>query len=97
LRYLEHGVTAGTVNFPVAELPVREGTHRIQHIHRNVPGVLGDVHRIVAAHGANVLGQVLVTDPAMGYLLMDVEEDAGANIVEDIAKLPTTLRARLLY
>ena len=97
LRYLNHGVTAGTVNFPVAELPVREGTQRIQHIHRNVPGVLGDVHRVVAAHGANVLGQVLVTDASLGYLLMDVEKDAGQSIVDDISTLATTLRARLLY
>ena len=97
LRYLQWGTTSGAVNFPVAELPVREGVHRVRHVHRNVPGVLGDVNRIVAQEGANVLGQVLVTDPEIGYLLMDVEQDAGPAIVRGIAKLETTVRADLLY
>jgi len=97
MNFLRWGTTVGSVNFPTADLAPREGTHRIQHIHRNVPGVLGDVHRIVASHGANVLGQVLVTDTDMGYLLMDVQQGLGPQICADIGKLETTLRARLLY
>ncbi len=97
LRYLRWGATTGSVNFPAADLPVVEGRHRIRHVHRNVPGVLGDVNRIVAGEGANVLGQVLVTDPQIGYLVMDVEQDRGQPIVEGIAKLDTTVRVDLLY
>jgi D-3-phosphoglycerate dehydrogenase len=96
-RYLAWGATANAVNFPQADLPVLESAHRIRHVHRNVPGVLGDVNHIVAAHGANVLGQVLVTDPTIGYLLMDVQEDEGSAICADIAKLETTVRVDLLY
>jgi hypothetical protein len=33
----------------------------------------------------------------IGYLLMDVERDAGPAIVRGIAKLETTVRADLLY
>ncbi|MEQ9080291.1 MAG: phosphoglycerate dehydrogenase, partial [Sandaracinaceae bacterium] len=94
---LDFGITAGAVNVPTADLSPREGTHRIQHFHRNVPGVLGDVHRIVANHGANVVGQVLATDPQVGYLVMDVAGGEGAAIVQDVAALKTTVRARLLY
>lgn len=97
IRYLDFGITAGAVNVPTADLAPREGTHRIQHFHRNVPGVLGDVHRIVANHGANVVGQVLATDPQVGYLVMDVAGGEGAAIVQDVAALKTTVRARLLY
>lgn len=97
LRYLASGSTVGSVNFPAADLPVVEGRHRIRHVHRNVPGVLGDVNRIVAGEGANVLAQVLVTDPQIGYLLMDVEQDRGEPIVSGIAKLETTVRVDLLY
>ncbi len=94
--FLDRGVTAGAVNFPEADLAVRPGTARIQHVHRNVPGVLGDVHRIAASHGANVLGQVLVTDTEMGYLLMDIDAHAD-EVVRDVGKLATTLRTRRLY
>lgn len=97
LRYLSWGATTSAVNFPQADLPVIDRAHRIRHVHRNVPGVLGDVNRIVAAEGANVLGQVLVTDPEIGYLLMDVESGAGASICRGIAELDTTVRVDLLY
>ncbi|MCZ7678907.1 MAG: phosphoglycerate dehydrogenase [Sandaracinaceae bacterium] len=97
LRYLSWGSTLGSVNFPAADLAVVEGRHRIRHVHRNVPGVLGDVNRIVAGEGANVLGQVLMTDPQIGYLLVDVEQDRGEPIVSGIAKLETTVRVDLLY
>jgi D-3-phosphoglycerate dehydrogenase len=97
LRYLKWGTTAGAVNFPQADLPVLERAHRIRHVHQNVPGVLGDVNRIVAAEGANVLGQVLVTDPQIGYLLMDVESGSGRAICDGIARLATTVRVDLLY
>ncbi|MEM6956930.1 MAG: NAD(P)-dependent oxidoreductase, partial [Myxococcota bacterium] len=96
IRFLQHGSTTGSVNFPIVDLPPRPGTERIQHVHRNEPGVLGDVNRIVSSHGANVLGQVLATDEAIGYLLMDVEAGKGAGITSDIAELGTTVRARLL-
>ncbi len=97
LRYLGRGISSSAVNFPHADLPMMEDTARIQHVHRNVPGVLGDVHRIAAARGANVLSQVLVTDETIGYLLMDVRRVSGADMVADIAALETTIRAQLLY
>lgn len=97
LRYLSWGTTTSAVNFPQADLPVIERAHRIRHVHRNVPGVLGDVNHIVAAEGANVLGQVLVTDPQIGYLLMDVESGAGEAICDGIGQLDTTVRVDLLY
>ena len=95
IKYLDLGTTSGSVNFPHADLIQRPGVERIQHIHRNVPGVLGDVNRIVAHHGANVVGQVLVTDAEIGYLLMEVHAHGDA-IVEDVSKLGTTVRARRL-
>ena len=94
--YFGRGSTMGAVNFPEADLPRHEGTTRIQHLHSNVPGVLGGVHGIAAKHGANVVGQVLVTDEAIGYLLMDLDR-AGEAVMEDIARLDTTIRARVLY
>ncbi|MFK7992169.1 MAG: phosphoglycerate dehydrogenase [Sandaracinaceae bacterium] len=95
IAFLDHGRTVGAVNFPQADLPIRDGAIRIQHIHRNVPGVLGDVNRIVAGSGANVVGQVLSTDDEVGYVLIDVDGDADS-VVADIAALSTTVRARLL-
>ena len=98
-KFLATGLTIGSVNFPHAELPARAGTHRIAHIHQNVPGVLRDVNRIVSEAEANVVGQVLATDPSIGYLLMDIEggREASESLIAQMKALSTTIRAELLH
>jgi D-3-phosphoglycerate dehydrogenase len=99
IKFLTRGTTTGSVSFPHAEMPKRDGVHRIAHVHRNVPGVLRDVNRIVSEAETNVVAQVLATDPSIGYLLMDVEDDrhASAALVEKMRALETTISATFLY
>ena len=98
-KFLQLGTTVGSVNFPITEMPLRPGAHRIAHVHRNVPGVLRDVNRIVSEAEANVVGQVLATDPTIGYLVIDVENASAVSavLVDRMRELPTTLRADFLY
>ncbi|MGF1468255.1 MAG: phosphoglycerate dehydrogenase [Sandaracinaceae bacterium] len=95
LRYLRAGTTIGAVNFPQVDLADRAGAHRIQHIHDNVPGVLEAVHHVITEKRVNILGEALVTDNDIGYLLIDVA-DAGDAICAELAKLPRTRRVRRL-
>ena len=100
IKFLRSGTTLGAVNFPQADLGRREGVHRFTHVHRNVPGVLRDVNRIVSEAEANVVGQVLATDAHIGYLVMDVAEDRHRRVGEELYtrmnQLPTTIATRLL-
>lgn len=96
IRFFDHGITAGAVNFPQADLQPRSGADRIMHAHKNIPGVLGDVHHLAKAAGANVLAQMLVTDEQIGYLLMDVEAGKGGALVDGMRDLETTVRVELL-
>ncbi len=100
IKFLELGTTTGAVNFPNAEMPRRDGVHRIAHVHRNVPGVLRDVNRIVSDAEANVVAQVLATDSQIGYLLMDVEDEGNhvtSAVADRMRALETTISARFLY
>lgn len=97
LRYLRIGSTAGAVNFPHVDLPITEGTHRILNVHRNEPGVLGEINSLVSKAGANIQAQVLSTDPNVGYLLMDVERTEARELSEGIAKLSRSIRTRVVY
>ena len=76
-------LATGSVNFPVVEQSVVPGTHRILNVHKNVPGVLRDINRIVSDHNANIRAQVLSTDPDIGYLIMDVEQDVSQDVKRD--------------
>ena len=44
LSYLEKGITLGSHTVPSLAPPPQAGTHRILHIHNNVPGVLGAIN-----------------------------------------------------
>ena len=99
VRYSDNGSTLSAVNFPEVTLPGHEGSRRIMHIHRNVPGVLSRVNDIFGEQGINIDGQFLRTDAHVGYVVIDVtatEEQAGA-LKEALAAIEGTLRTRVLY
>lgn len=96
-RYTNTGATAGAVNFPIIDHPKLPGAHRILNVHRNVPGVLRDINKIVSDRNANVLGQVLATDPDVGYLVMDLDKEVANDVRAAIKALPTSIKTRILY
>eukprot|EP00965_Chrysotila_dentata_P203407 6181694-Pleurochrysis_carterae.AAC.2 len=40
IKFINSGITYGTVNFPEIDIAQRPGTHRLLNVHKNVPGVL---------------------------------------------------------
>ncbi len=96
-RYLKIGSSSGAVNFPNVDLPVKTGASRILNVHRNEPGVLGEINGIISKAGANIEGQYLSTDEKIGYLVMDVHASHGNTLADEIGRLSRSLRTRLLY
>ncbi len=96
LNYAKTGATAGSVNFPNVEMPPNKGTHRILNVHRNVPGVLRDINKLVSDLNANIHAQVLSTDANIGYLIMDLDQDVSAEVCRQIAALQTDIKTRIV-
>jgi D-3-phosphoglycerate dehydrogenase len=97
LKLVNAGATTGAVNFPQIEVPITKGAHRILNVHKNVPGVLRDINKIVSDNNANIRAQVLSTDPEIGYLVMDLDHDVSNDVKKQIAALPTSIKTRILY
>ena len=97
VKFVRQGATTGAVNFPEVEVPQRRGSHRILNIHRNVPGVLRDINRIVSDCDANIEQQVLATDPNIGYLVVDLNAEVSAEVLERVSALATSIRTRVLW
>jgi D-3-phosphoglycerate dehydrogenase len=97
IKYVNTGATTGSVNFPQVELPLDRGAHRILNVHRNVPGVLRDINRIVSDCNANIRAQVLSTNVDIGYLVMDLDQDVSQDVKRGIAALPTSIKTRILF
>lgn len=97
IRFINQGTTTQAVNFPRIDAPMDSGAHRILNVHRNVPGVLKDINKIVSDLNANIRGQVLSTDPEIGYLIMDLDHDVSTQVKEALERLPTNIRTRILF
>jgi D-3-phosphoglycerate dehydrogenase len=97
VKYVNAGVTTGAVNFPQVDLAPTPGKHRVLNVHRNVPGVLRDINRIVSDKGANIAAQVLATDPDIGYLVMDLDQDVAGDVKNAVGALATSIKTRILY
>jgi len=97
VKYIETGSSSGAVNFPHVELPLVRNRHRVLNIHRNVPGVLSNINRIVAQMGVNISSQYLGTRHDIGYLIMDVDQKISREVKREIDLLDTTIKTRLLF
>lgn len=97
LRNISQGSTEGAVNVPIVQPPpLGAGGHRLINVHRNVPGVLKDINRIVSASGANIVSQHLSTDPQVGFLVMDFDRALSTENIRDLQALPTSIRTRIV-
>ncbi len=69
-NFLERGITTGSHSVPPLNLPLNENTHRILHIHKNVPGVLSEINTQLSSHKINILAQYLKTNDEIGYVVL---------------------------
>ncbi|MFN8346874.1 MAG: phosphoglycerate dehydrogenase [Spirosomataceae bacterium] len=97
LEYINNGSTTGSVNFPEVQLPLLKGSHRLLHVHRNVPGILAKLNAIFARYNVNITGQYLKTNDQIGYVIMDVELSYTDGFVEEIKQMEETIKFRMLY
>ncbi|MEO6582868.1 MAG: phosphoglycerate dehydrogenase [Ferruginibacter sp.] len=96
-NYLEKGISTGSHSIPALALPLQEGTHRLLHIHKNVPGVLGEINTVLSKNKINILAQYLKTNEGIGYVVLDVDKHLSKNALSLLKEVNETIKARLLY
>lgn len=97
LNYLERGASNGSHTVPQLNLPLQARTHRILHIHNNVPGVLGEINSKLYSHGINILGQYLKTNDSIGYVVLDIDTRLSNEAFALLKGVKNTIKARILY
>jgi D-3-phosphoglycerate dehydrogenase len=97
IRFVNNGSTARAVNFPMIDLPPSGSSHRILNIHKNVPGVLSQINKLVSDLGANINAQSLATDADIGYLVLDTDRGLSGEVKTAIEGLSTSIKTRILY
>lgn len=99
IKYSNNGSTLTSVNLPEVALPPHPGSHRLLHIHRNVPGMLAQVNAIFSGDHINIDAQYLQTSARVGYVVLDVraDEETALQARDRLAAIDGTIRTRILY
>ncbi|MBN8550891.1 MAG: phosphoglycerate dehydrogenase, partial [Deltaproteobacteria bacterium] len=97
IEYINNGSSFSSVNFPNIQLPLLQRAHRFLHVHKNVPGILAEINRILADGKINILGQYLKTSDQIGYVITDVNKKYNSKIVDELRNVRDTIKFRVLY
>lgn len=95
--FLEKGISFGSQTIPSLALPPQEGSHRILHIHQNLPGVLSEIYTQLSKNNINILGQYLKTNGDIGYVVLDVDRLLSERAIQLLKEVKHTIKLRLLY
>lgn len=96
IQFMLEGASRGAVNFPNVDVPPRLAPVRLINVHRNVPGVLGEINGIVSKTKGNIRAQYLSTDPELGYLVMDIENVDGKLLADQVSSLSTSIKTHAI-
>lgn len=97
IDFVNTGKTTLSVNFPNLALPPLKDAYRFIHIHENVPGVLANINSVLANNNMNIIGQYLKTNEEIGYVITDVSRKYDKKVIEELKKIPNTIKFRILY
>jgi D-3-phosphoglycerate dehydrogenase / 2-oxoglutarate reductase len=97
IKYLELGTSEGSHTVPAVNLPLQDETHRILHIHENIPGVLSEINSRLSEKGINILGQYLKTNDEIGYVILDVDTKLSGEALEILKEVKGTIKTRMVY
>lgn len=97
VKYSDTGASTTSVNFPEVTLPAHPNNHRLLHIHTNVPGIMSQINRVFSENNINILGQYLMTNDKIGYVVVDVDAEYSELAINKLKEIEGTIKARVLF
>jgi len=97
MDYINSGNTVDAVNFPNIRLPKQNKAHRFLHIHKNVPGIMAKINKVLAEFELNISSQYLSTDNEVGYVITDLDKEYNKDVIKALKKVEHTIKFRVLY
>ena len=97
IEYINSGNSSNSINFPNLYLPKQKEAHRFIHIHKNEPGIMLKINKILSDYNINIVGQYLKTNESIGYVITDINNEYNKQVIQSLRKIHDTIRLRVLY
>ena len=91
--YLEDGNVRGSVNFPVIDLPRRNG-YRLTIANANVPWIVANVSALLAEENLNIEDMMNMSRGELAYTMLDLNDQAPAEAIRRLSEMEGILRVR---
>ena len=96
MDYLENGNIANSVNYPACDLGPCRKPGRITIMHRNIPNMLTRFTGILAQENINICDLMSRSRGEFAYTMLELDQPAPANAVEDLNHIDGVLRVRVI-
>lgn len=94
--YLENGNIRNSVNYPNCDMGYRGENTRIVLMHHNVPNMIGQFTKILAADNMNIADLTNKSKGSYAYTMIDIDSEVPAAVVEELKKVKEVLRVRVI-
>ena len=91
--YLEDGNVRGSVNFPVIDLPRRDG-YRLTIANANVPRIIANISALLAEENLNIEYMMNMSRGELAYTMLDLNDQAPAAALQRLRAIEGILRVR---
>ncbi len=93
--YLTTGNITNSVNFPNVKVPFIS-KHRITVVHKNITNMINMATKPLSEAGINISNMTSVSKGDMAYMIMDVDDDVPASVIDELSKTEGLVRIRLI-
>jgi D-3-phosphoglycerate dehydrogenase / 2-oxoglutarate reductase len=96
-NYMEYGIVANSVNFPIIESYPEEHTRtRVVVINKDVPNMIAQITQVIGKAGLNIVSFTNASNGKIGYNIIDLDKDVPDALVESINGIDKVVRVRVL-
>lgn len=96
-NYLEYGIVANSVNFPIIESYPEEHTKtRVVVINKDVPNMIAQITQVIGKAGLNIVSFTNASNGKIGYNIIDLEKDVPEALIDSIKGIDKVVRVRVL-
>ncbi len=95
-NYLENGNIKNSVNYPDCDMGFRGKNTRIVLLHHNIPNMIGQFTKILAADNMNIADLTNKSKGSYAYTMIDIDSEVPVQVVDDLKKVGDVLKVRVI-
>lgn len=94
--FLENGNIRNSVNYPNCDMGVCSGAGRVAILHKNVKGIIGKYTAVMGENNINISDMTNKSRGDFAYSLLDIDSPVTEAAVEQLKKIDSVLKVRIV-